>query len=43
MENGDAIVWKNNLQLLGKSTCKKHRLVYININGYKKEDACKAR
>jgi hypothetical protein len=24
VENGDAIVWKNNLQLFGKSTCKKH-------------------
>jgi len=24
MENGDAILWKNNLQLCGKSSCKKH-------------------
>lgn len=28
MEIGDAIVWKNNLQLCGKSSCKKHQNPY---------------
>ena len=31
MENGDAIVWKNNLQLCGKSSCKKQGFGSLNV------------
>ena len=31
MENGDAIVWKNNLQLCGKSSCKKQILAKLPL------------
>ena len=31
MENGDAKVWKNNLQLCGKSSCKKHARICARL------------
>ena len=33
MENGDAILWKNILQLSPKNTCKKHSTISTTING----------